>query len=665
MGRARFLSVLVLILLGVAAAATFGFNLIPFRKIQPERVSPVDEKGYKPVGSDRIHAVGADPMNRVTTSSLPELPNGIQVNFVDVTKESGIQFLHFDGHTEMEYIMETMGSGLAWLDYDQDGLMDLFLVQGSTFPVPHPTPPPSPTRGGAERKETEKGRDGETAIPHASVPDSPVRRFAVSPIAPTCKLFKNLGGGRFRDVTSEVGLAHVGCGQGVAVGDIDNDGFPDLFLTCYGKPNVLYHNVSDGRGGRRFVDITAQAGLASHPDWKNRPNFSTSAAFLDFNNDGYLDLFVCSYVKIDLDRYPECISRRSGRRFSCPPTMFESTRCLLYRNNGNGTFTEVGHGAGIDDPNAKALGVVALDLDDDGRVDLFVANDGLPNFLFRNLGNGRFESIGPRSGCAVNLVGARQAYMGVDADDLDGDGRPDLFVTAFSQETNTFFRNEGGCSFLDVTPGSGLGPPSWSMLGFGTAFLDVDLDGSLDIVVVNGHVSRYIGEEGDSNITFRQPAQLFLNNGKGRFRDISRRAGDYFRQPHVGRGLAYCDYDNDGHMDLAISNNGETAVLLHNETKTPYHWLRLQLQGTKSNRDGVGAKVTFQVGNRKLVRHRKGGGSYLSASDPRLLVGIGEARQVDQIEIRWPSGLVQRLGPLQADCGYLAVEGDDQPKLRP
>jgi hypothetical protein len=618
----------------VAVAATFGFNLISFRKTQPERVSLPDEKGNEPVGSDRIHAVGADPMNRVTTSSLPELPNGIQVNFVDVTKESGIQFSHFDGHTEMEYIMETLGSGLAWLDYDQDGLMDLFLVQGSTFPVPHP-----PLFAHANGKAPEA--------------------------APTCKLFKNLGGGRFRDVTSEVGLAHVGCGQGVAVGDIDNDGFPDLFLTCYGKPNVLYHNVSDGRGGRRFVDITAQAGLASHPDWKNRPNFSTSAAFLDFNNDGYLDLFVCSYVKIDLDRYPECISRRSGRRFSCPPTMFESTRCLLYRNNGNGTFSEVGHEAGIDDPNAKALGVVALDLDDDGRIDLFVANDGLPNFLFRNLGNGRFESIGPRSGCAVNLVGARQAYMGVDADDLDGDGRPDLFVTAFSQETNTFFRNEGGCCFLDVTPGSGLGPPSWFMLGFGTGFLDVDLDGSLDIVVVNGHVSRYIGDEGDSNITFRQPAQLFLNNGKGRFRDISQRAGEYFRQPHVGRGVAYCDYDNDGHMDMAISNNGESAVLLHNETKTPYHWLRLQLQGTKSNRDGVGAKVTFQVGNRKLVRHRKGGGSYLSASDPRLLVGVGEAHLVDQIEIRWPSGLVQRLGPLQTDRGYLVVEGDGQPKLRP
>jgi hypothetical protein len=576
----------------------------------------------------------AIPMSPIVQE--PELPHGIRVKFVDVTESSGIQFVHFDGHTEMEYIMETMGSGIGWLDYDQDGLMDLFIVQGATFP-------------------------GTLAAKRAFAP----RSGGQTEKAPACKLFKNLGGGRFRDVTDEVGLGHVGCGQGVAVGDIDNDGFPDLFLTCYGKPNVLYHNISDGKGGRRFEDITSKAGMSSHPDWKDRPNFSTSAAFLDFDNDGLLDLFVCSYAKVDLDHYPRCISTHSGRRFSCPPTLFEGTRCLLYRNNGNGTFTEVGHEAGIDDTNAKALGVVTLDLDDDGRIDIFVANDGMPNFLFRNLGQGKFESIGPRSGCAVNLVGSRQAYMGVDADDLDGDGRPDLFVTAFSQETNTFFRNEGGSSFLDVTPGSGLGPPSWFMLGFGTCFLDVDRDGSLDIAVVNGHVSRYVRDEGNSNITFRQPAQSFLNDGKGRFRDISKRAGDYFSQPHVGRGLAYCDYDNDGHMDLAISNNGESAVLLHNETETPYHWLRLELQGTMSNRDAVGAKVTFQIGDRKLVRHRKGGGSYLSASDPRLLIGLGDLRQVDNIEIRWPSGLVQRLGPLAVDRGYRIVEGDKEVKPRP
>jgi enediyne biosynthesis protein E4 len=559
--------------------------------------------------------------DRPTPRREVELPAGVRIRFTDVTEQAGIRFVHFDGHTDMEYIMETMGSGVGWLDYDQDGLMDLFLVQGSTFVGPASS-------------------------------------------QPTCKLFKNLGGGRFKDVTAETGLAHVGCGQGVAVGNIDNDGYPDLFLTCYGKPNVLYHNVPDGKGGRRFADITASAGLGDHPDWHGRPNWSTSAAFLDYDNDGRLDLFVCSYVAVDLAHYPDCRSSRSGRRFSCQPSRFAPTRCLLYRNNGDGTFTDVSKQAGIDDPGAKALGVIALDLDDDGKIDIFVANDGMPNFLFRNLGGGRFESVGPASGCAVNLAGARQAYMGVDADDLTGGGRPDLFVTAFSQETNSLFRNEGG-HFLDVTQGSGLGPPSWYMLAFGTCFLDADRDGRLDIAVVNGHVSRYIDLEGNPNVTFRQPAQFFLNTGGGRFADLSGQAGDYFRQPHVARGLACCDYDNDGHMDLAITNNGEPAVLLHNESQTPYHWLRLELRGTKSNRDAVGARVTVEAGGQRLVRHRKGGGSYLSASDPRLLIGLGPATKVDRVEVRWPSGLVQRLGPLDADRGYLVVEGDSNVKPRP
>jgi hypothetical protein len=465
-------------------------------------------------------------------------------------------------------------------------------------------------------------------------------------------------------VTSEVGLGHAGCGQGVAIGDIDNDGFPDLFLTCFGKPNVLYHNVSDGRGGRRFVDITARAGMADHPDWKTRLNFSTSAAFLDYNNDGRLDLFVCSYANIDPAHYPTCISPKSGKRYSCHPTLFEPTRCILYRNNGDGSFTDVSKEAGIDEPNAKALGVVALDLDDDGKTDIFVANDNMPNFLFHNLGNGRFQSMGPMSGCVVNLAGGRQAYMGVDADDLTGAGRPDLFVTAFSRETNSFFRNEGHGHFLDVTHGSGLGPPSWFMLAFGTCFLDAAHDGSLDIVVVNGHVSRYIEEEGDSNITFREPAQFFKNDGNGRFRDLSQQVGDYFKEAHVGRGVAWCDYDNDGHADLAISNNGEPAYLLHNESKTPYHWVRLELRGTRSNRDAVGAKATLHLGARKLIRHRKGGGSYLSAMDPRLLVGVGAATRVDRLEIRWPSGLVQQLGPLEVDRGYLIIEGQEKPEPR-
>jgi hypothetical protein len=495
--------------------------------------------------------------------------------------------------------------------------MDLFLVQGSTFD----RAPPSPL--------------------------------------PTCKLYKNLGGGKFQDVTERAGLGHVGCGQGVAVGDIDNDGFPDLFVTCYGKPNVLYHNVSDGHGGRRFEDITAAAGLADHPNWKQYQNYSTSAAFLDYNNDGKLDLFVCSYVRVDLDlkNYPECRDKQ-GKRDACAPLAFQGTSCILYRNNGNLTFTDVSHEAGIDEPTAKALGVVALDLDDDGLIDIFVANDSVPNFFFHNLGGGRFESIGLISGCAVNLAGRPQAYMGVDADDLDGDGLPDLFSTAFARETNTFFRNRGHCHFLDMTHGSGLGPPSWWPLGFGTCFLDAARSGGLDIVVANGHVSRNVDEDGEPNNTFRQKAQFYFNDGKGHFHHISSQVGAYFQERHVGRGLAACDYDNDGRMDLAFNNSGEAAVLLHNESTTPYHWIRLDLVGTKSNRDAVGAKVTVHAGSRTLVRHRKGGGSYCSSGDPRLLIGLGAERKVGEVEIRWPSGFVQKIGPLEVDAGYKVVEGE-------
>ncbi len=612
-----------------------------------------------PLACERRAANPPNPANAQAAERPVPLPPGVSLRFENVTRAAGIEFTHFDGRTPMQYIMDQLGAGLGWLDYDQDGWMDLFLVQGHT--VDPAAPPPSP--------------------------------------APTCKLFRNLGGlgdrggKRFQDVTAQTGVGHVGCGQGVAVGDINNDGFPDLFVTCYGKPNAFYLNVPgpsrdrEGVEARVFADISARSGLGEHPDWKERPNYSTSAAFLDFDHDGFLDLFVCSYVKIDLKAYPDCRDAK-GRRGACPPSAFEGTRCVLYRNNGNLTFTDVTKDAGVDAPNAKALGVAALDFNDDGLVDLFVANDSVPNFLFLNSppaqaergvfssplplgGEGagvrgfvRFEECALLHGCAVNLAGNPQAYMGVDADDLDGDGRPDLFATAFARETNTFFRNLGGlgdgCRFLDWTQGSGLGPPSWHRLGFGAAFADLDRDGALDIVVANGHVFAQIDDEGDPNNSFRQQAQMFLNDGKGRFRDVSPQAGQCFAEKHVGRGLASCDFDNDGRIDLAFSNSGGAPVLLHNQSTTPGHWIRLELRGARSNRDAVGAKVTLRLGERKLVRHRKGGGSYCSACDPRLLIGLGAASRVDQIEIRWPSGLVETLGPLHADRGYLIIEGQKQ-----
>jgi hypothetical protein len=536
-----------------------------------------------------------------------------------VTGASGVDFRHFDGRTRMQYVMEqTAGAGVAWLDYDRDGRMDLLLVQGMTFVPPHPDKPP------------------------------------------TTRLYRNLGGGRFEDVTAAAGVGHVGCGQGVAVGDIDNDGYPDVFIACYGKPNALYRNVPDGRGGRRFEDQTARAGLADHPDWKDRENHSTSAAFLDYDGDGRLDLFVCSYVRLNkgLAGYPSCLSRK-GEPDACGPDHFDPTRCLLYHNDGDGRFSDATEAAGVGVRAAKALGVVALDLDDDGRVDLFVANDQMPNFFFRNLGGGRFEEIALKAGCALSLAGRAQAYMGVDADDLDGDGRPDLYSTAFTRETDTLFKNLGGGRFVDRTGGSGLGPPTFHPLGWGCCMVDLDLDGALDLAVVNGHVAVNVDEDGDPNNTLRQKALLFRNDGVGRFRDVSAGAGPYFRERHVGRGLAAADFDDDGRPDLAVGNSGGPAVLLRNVTETPHHWLRLTLEGTKSNRDAVGAKVTVRLPDgRALVRHRKGGGSYASASDPRLLVGVGAATTVPAVEVRWPSGAVQTFGPLAADRAYTLVEGE-------
>ena len=553
----------------------------------------------------------------------PALPPGVRIAFTDATTSAGIEFRHADHRTEMEYLMDSTGPGAAWIDYDQDGLLDLFLVQGYPFVPPYPATHPG------------------------------------------CKLFRNLGNGKFQDVTDATGVGHVGCGQGAAVGDIDNDGFPDLFLTCYGKPNVLYRNVPNGTGGRRFEDITRVAGMGDHPDWKDRPNWSTSAAFLDYDNDGYLDLFVCSYVKVDLAKYPDCFRSGTNTRTACSPLRFAGTKCVLYRNLGNGKFVEATKEAGVDQPNAKGLGVAALDLDDDGRVDIFVANDGVPNFLFRNLGGGKFEQLGPACGCIVNAAGNPQAYMGVAAGDFHGDGRPDLFATTFAGESKSLFRNRGRCQFLDVTTGSGLGPPTWSRLAFGTCAVDIDRDGSLDLVIANGHVMAHIEDFGDPTNTFRQTPQLFLNNGRGRFTEFSKQAGPVFQKRYVGRALALADYDNDGRMDLYLSDSGGPGVLMHNDGETPNNWVRLELRGTKSNRDAVGAKVTVHVGDKKLVRHKEGGGSYLSAHDPRLLVGIGPAQRVERVEIRWPSGLVQTVGPFDANRGYRVTEGNATVEPKP
>ncbi len=558
------------------------------------------------------------PVGRtVTPAKPPATASGI--HFVEVAEASGVRFQHVDGRTDMHYLMDTVPPGLAWLDYNGDGRLDLFAVQGSNLIGPPPDP------------------------------------------APTSRLFRNEGGGRFQDATAESGAGLVGVGQGAAVGDVDNDGDPDLFLTFFGRPNALLRN---DRG--HFVEVGEAAGLTGPVPGRSGPHWSTGAAFLDYDADGWLDLFVGHYVQVDLDHYPICLVPGKTTRASCPPRSFRASPCSLFRNRGDGTFEETSRVAGVDAPVAKALGVVALDVDDDGKIDLFVANDGVPNLLFHNLGDGRFTSVGPSGGASVNTDGRTQSYMGVDADDLDGDGRPDLYVTAYARESDTFFRNEGDGLFQDVTQGSGLGPPSWFGLAFGVAFLDADRDGRLDIAVANGHVDPTVDDFHDPKNRFRQLAQIYRNAGGGRFVDVSDQAGPYFQMPRVGRGIAAGDFNDDGLTDLAIANSGEPLALLRNDSRPLGGWLRLSLQGARGNRDAIGAKLTVKFADgTSLVRYRKGGGGYLSAADPRLLVGLGPHPRAESVEVRWPSGFVQTVGPLDGDRGYRIVEGSERVEPTP
>jgi hypothetical protein len=533
--------------------------------------------------------------------------------FEDVTRIAGINFVHFDPRTDHYYIQETMGSGVGWIDYDNDGWLDLFLVQDG------------PVRPGNEPQ-------------------------------PTCKLYRNNGDGTFSDVTEQVGLARAGFGMGCAMGDFDNDGFDDLVVTYLGGL-VLYHNEPDGKGGRRFVDVTARAGLTDS-------HWATSCAWGDIDGDGFLDLYVCNYCEVDLDHYPVC-KQDNGKLYTCPPFQFPAVTHRLFRNNGNGTFTDISESSGIAKaPPAPGLGVLMTDVDGDGKPDIYVANDLKPAYLFHNRGGGRFEEKALFSGCALGPAGQPISGMGVEAGDLDGSGRPWLFVTNFQNEPNIVYRNRGQLTFDDWTLQSGLGPPSIPRLGFGCVFFDADLDGRLDVAVANGHINRDSAAL-YSGAPFAQEAQLFLGIAPGRFRDVSDQAGAYFRTKVVGRGLAWADYDNDGLPDLAFSHNGGPPALLRNRTATEHTWLRLELigDGKKSNRNAIGARVEVEAGSVKQVRFLNGGGSYLSASERRLLVGLGTADRARRVKVTWPSGCEQVFEDLAGRKWWRLYEGREQAEL--
>jgi enediyne biosynthesis protein E4 len=526
-------------------------------------------------------------------------PPGPHIQFVDVTAAAKIDFVHKSGASPEKYMPETFGSGVAWIDYDNDGFPDLFFVNGAP---------------GASNALYHNNRDG-----------------------------------TFTDVTERAGVAGTGSGlppdlsagalakagarvykTGVAVGDFDNDGYLDLYVTAFG-PNTLYRNNHDGT----FSDVTSAAGVAGPgTEW------STSAGFFDYDHDGYLDLYVVTYLDYRLDDNPYCGLAKEGYRMYCHPTMFDGVADHLFHNNGNGTFTDVSRQAGIANPAGKGLGVTFCDFDRDGKTDIYVANDTVRNFLYRNNGDGTFTDVAYRAGVGYGADGKPQAGMGTDCADVDGNGFPDLFVTNFSEELDTLYQNRGDGIFEDVSVKAGLGS-SFIPLGFGTKLFDADNDGDLDIYVTNGHVIDNV-KLYRPHLTYAQKDLLYENLG-GRFRDISARGGAALQIPRVGRGLAVADFDNDGNLDVVISNLNQRPVLLRNQGVRAGNWIMIRAKGKKSNSFGLGATVTVETSEGRQVREINNVASYLSSNDIRLHVGLGAAKIIQRIEVVWPSGTRQVL----------------------
>jgi len=531
----------------------------------------------------------------------PSVAAGATPWFVDDAAAAGLRFVHENGRETARLIPPASASGgVGLLDYDGDGWLDVYVVQGGPFPAGPAAP-----------------HDGD-------------------------RLFRNQANGSFVDVTEQAGIAARvrGYGHGVAVADFDNDGRPDLFLTRW-HSYALLRNQGDGR----FEDVTEQAGLAGDRDWP------TSAAFADLDNDGDLDLYVCHYISWNETDHPVCIDPKNPSRYNCNPRDFAALPDHVFRNDG-GRFVDVTALAGVVDRDGRGLGVVAADLDGDHRIDLYVANDTTANYLWRNLGDFRFEERALEAGAATSGSGDFQAGMGVACGDLDGDGRLDLAVTNFYNESTSFFRNLGGGFFGDRGDAIGLGPPSRYLLGWGIAFPDVNNDGRLDLLTANGHIY-----DGRPQLPFTMPLQLLVGGIDGKLTDVSRQAGPPFHSLHLGRGLAAGDLDNDGRIDAVIVAQNEPLIYLHNRTRGG-HFVTLRLEGTTSNRDAVGARVTLTAGGRRQVAQRIGGGSFQSASDPRLHFGLADATRVETIEIVWPSGRVDHYRDLAADAAYHLREGN-------
>jgi hypothetical protein len=534
----------------------------------------------------------------------PALSAVAPVKFVDVAQAAGIAFQHDNAASSDKYLIETMGSGCGWIDYDQNGLFDLYLVNGAATRVYNPKQP---------------------------------LRSA---------LYRNNGDGTFTDVTTKTGVGAEGLfGMGVAVGDYDNDGFPDLLVLGYGRC-MLYHNNGDGT----FTDVTTRAGVENSGRW------ASSAAWFDYDNDGQLDLVIANYVDWSPEHNFYCGDPGPGMRSYCHPDDFHGQPPTLYHNNGDGTFTDVSKSSGVGLKGGNGLGVVTFDYDNDGWQDIFIANDHMPNFLFHNNRNGTFTEIGYVAGVAVSADGEFEAGMGVDAADTTGSGRLDLAVAHLDMQLARLYQNMGAQSFDDATLRSKIGYTTFNMSEFGLRFMDYDNDGAVDLFMATGHVLDNI-ERYHANARYAEPKLMFRNQGHGSFEDVSHQLGPDFQLPRVSRGAAIGDFDNDGDLDILVNNNGQPPQLLRNDGGNANHWLEILLIGTKSNRDGVGARVKVCAGDLVLYDQRKGGMSYQSAQDPRLHFGLGRHSLVDSVEISWPSGMVTRLANLKADQILAVREG--------
>jgi hypothetical protein len=527
-----------------------------------------------------------------------------RIRFRDVTQSAGIRFAHNNAAFGKKFLPETMGPGVAFIDYDNDGWPDIFLVNGMDWP------------GHAQKHSTPR-------------------------------LYHNNHDGTFTDVTHKAGLDVEMFGMGVAVGDYDNDGYDDLFVTTYGQSH-LFHNNGDGT----FTDVTQKAGLQGPSE------FSTSAAWVDYDKDGHLDLVVANYVQWTSETDLYCTLDGKSKSY-CTPESYKGTSVRLWHNRGNGTFEDATQKAGLGDPTSKTLGIAVLDYDNDGWPDLLFSNDTQPNKLYRNNGNGTFTEKAVVAGVAFSEDGIARAGMGVDASDYDHSGAPSLLITNFANQMLSLYHNEGKGLFVDEAPRSEIGRNSLLTLGFGCFFFDYDLDGWPDVFVANGHIDEDI-QRVQANVKYAMPPHLFRNVGKGKFEEVTKSLGQAFASPRVGRGAAYADINNDGRLDLLLSTNGGPAYLFRNDVEGPAasnRSLRIKLIGTKSNRDGIGTTVKLIAGGETQTEMLRSGSSYLSASELVLTFGLGQNDKAGPIEIRWPSGQMDHLSTVPSGATITVTEG--------